>query len=129
MGDIPGYRLRRAAVPDAGLNPFHQVGKEHVLCALDDKRHTAAGLLLQVLGVAVQFEVVGLHHRQHLGAGLLGHIRTVIQHTGYRTHRVSGQLCYVLDGQRNSPLVVCSGAYPLTAPAATPLMMYFWQDR
>ena len=118
-----------SAVPDTGLDTLHQIGKEHILGAFDDKCHSAAGLLLEVLGIAVARKMVGLHHRHHLGAGLLGYVRAVVEYPGDGTHRIAGQLGDVFDGQRNSPLVGLRLFYPLTAPAATPLMMCFWQDR
>ena len=80
------------------LAPLHQIGKEHIHGALDDHRHRGAGLLLEVLGVGVGLEALLLHHRQHLPAGVVGHVGVVVQHPGHGGHPHARQPRDILDG-------------------------------
>ena len=44
------------------LQPLHNGSKQHILGTFDNNGNSAAGLLLQMLGIVIQFEVVFLHH-------------------------------------------------------------------
>ena len=148
-----------APVPDQALELLHDGGKQHILGALDDHGDDRVRLLAQMLGVAVQMKIVGLHHRFHPPSGILRHIGTAVEHPGDGAHRVPGHPGNILDGHlfclfpglcpalrlvhgtpaflyaRHSILTAVSHhckdfpVQPFTAPAATPLMMYFWQAR
>ena len=112
----------KAPALHAVLGTLHHVGKEQVAAALDDDGDGAADALLQVPGVGVGGEAVGLHHcHDPLSCGLAD-VRVVVQDPGDGTHGIAGFPGNVPDGNRHR-------SYPFTAPAATPLMMCFWQRR
>ena len=82
-----------------------------------------------VLGVAVAFEVVLLHHRQHPLPRRVGHIGAVVEHPRYGPHGVAGELSDIFDGHPIHLHAASGHAQPLTAPATTPLMMCFCPSR
>ena len=77
-------------------------------------------LWIEVLRVGIELISAFLRQRQNGAACLLADIRQAVQGAGDRADGVAGQAGKVFDRHMG---------YPLTAPAATPLMIYFWQNR
>ena len=73
--------------------------------------------LLQDAGVFIAGKAGTLHGGCDLPAGLFADVGVVVEDAGNRSHTVARLPRQILYG------------HPLTAPAATPLMMCFWQNR
>ena len=124
-------------VPQQGLDALYQIGEQHVLGALDDDGDAGARLLLEVLGVVVGLKAVFLDYRHNPAAGLLADVGVVVENAGYGGYAEAGQAGDILDGHGCTLLsgddaensMGKTNSYPFTAPAATPLMMCFWQAR
>ena len=101
-----------------GLEPFDQRGEQLVVRAADDDEDVVAVGLLEIAGVRVELKALLLHDRHDLLSRLFAHMRLVVEHARDRAERISGKSRQVLDRHQ-----------PFTAPAATPLMMCFWQQR
>ena len=91
------YRGVPPRIPQENLNALHQIGEQHVLGALDDDGDAGTGLLLEMFGVLVGLEAVGLHHRQNLLPGFLADIRMIVEHPGHRRHAAAGQPGNILN--------------------------------
>ena len=63
-------------------------------------------LLLQLLGVGIEFKAALLHRRHNGFSGFFADIGVVVQHPGHRGYRVAGCGCQVFNGQQNHPLSV-----------------------
>ena len=101
-----------------GLQPFDQCGKQLVVRSADDDENVVAVGLLETAGVHIQLKAVRLYDRHDLLARLFADVRLIVEYTRNRAERIPGQSRQILDRHQ-----------PFTAPAATPLMMCFWQQR
>ena len=101
-----------------GLQPFYQRGEQLVVRSADDDENVVAVGLLETAGVHVQLKAVRLYDRHDLLARLFADVRLIVEYTRNRAERIPGQSRQILDRHQ-----------PFTAPAATPLMMCFWQQR
>ena len=98
------------------LDAFDHLGKQLVRRAGHHGDDAAAVDLLEVLRVGIELISAFLRQRQNGAACLLADIRQAVQGAGDRADGVAGQAGKVFDRHMG---------YPLTAPAATPLMIYF----
>ena len=48
--------------------------------------------------VVVKFKVMFIHHFHNSFTGLVGYVRTVVEHAGDSPHGITGFLCNILDG-------------------------------
>ena len=101
-----------------GLQPFYQRGEQLVVRAADDDEDVVAVGLLEIAGVRVQLKALFLHDRHDLLSCLFADMRLIVEHARDRAERIPGESRQVLDRHQ-----------PFTAPAATPLIMCFWQQR
>ena len=101
-----------------GLQPFYQRGEQLVVRAADDDEDVVAVGLLEIAGVRVQLKALFLHDRHGLPSCLFADMRLIVEHARDRAERIPGESRQVLDRHQ-----------PFTAPAATPLIMCFWQQR
>ena len=101
-----------------GLQPFDQRGEQLVVRAADDDEDVVAVGLLEIAGVRIQLKALFLHDRHDLLSCLFADVRLIVEHARDRAERIPGESRQVLDRHQ-----------PFTAPAATPLIMCFWQQR
>ena len=117
-----------AAALQQGLYLLQNVGKQQVLHPLDQHGDGGRRLHLQMPCVGVGLKAVLLHHRKHPCFGLFAHVRMVVEHPGHGAEPVPGQPGNICD--RHVPLRAPRGeGQPFTAPATTPLMIYFCANR
>ena len=117
-----------AAALQQGLYLLQNVGKQQVLHPLDQHGDGGRRLHLQMPCVGVGLKAVLLHHRKHPRLGPFAHVRMVVEHPGHGAKPVPGQPGNICD--RHVPLRAPRGeGQPFTAPATTPLMIYFCANR
>ena len=95
-----------AAVLDERLHPLDNAGEQHVLGALNDDGDAGAGLLLEMLCVAVELKLMLLYHRHNGGPSFVGYAGAVIEDAGNGAHGVPGQARNVFDGQWGAPPLI-----------------------
>lgn len=99
--------------------------------AFYDHGNALIRLLLEMFGVGVGLEVVFLDHFQNARSRSVADVRVVVDDAGDSSHRIPGLTGNVFD-RHSMPLFLMRNlvfAQPLTAPATTPSMIYFWQIR
>ena len=102
---------------------LQKLEKEHVARAFDEYGDRRPCLSLEISRVAVRLVALLLDDREDLLAGSVAHVGMPVEHARNRPHPVARQARDISDVHLGYPF------YPLTAPAATPLMMCFWAAR
>ena len=110
------------------LNGFHHLAEQFVANALDDHQNGVGMVLLELLGIGIELEAAFLSRFQDGLTGFFADMGMTVQCPGNGAYRVAGFCRQIFDGHWHTFLPESETAdQPFTAPAATPLMMCFWQ--
>ena len=101
-------------------------GEHLIVSAFHHNEDGVALLLLERLCAGVQLKAMFRRDGEDGAPRPFADVRLVVEHARDGAERVAGQAHEILD--RHVPRRLFR-RHPLTAPAATPLMIYFWQKR
>ena len=108
-------RLRRQI-----LKLLHQRRKQLIVHSAHHRKNTVAVRLLEALCGCVQLKAVLLCKSHDFFTCVRADIRLIVECAGNCPDCIAGKCRKILDRYK---------LYPFTAPAATPLIMYFWHIR